>query len=225
MCKAGGIAQRRRRHVAEHADILVAHHQPAQHLHTAQHHGMIDPSDQACALGDADKIVGGQNLVLVVAQPRHRLVVAHLALRQRHHRLQIDIEPVLLDRIPDGADELRRSGFFIEIPGSSGAQQINGVLVFSVCREHENGQLRFDMLQRLERIDAVLVGHRDVEQHHVEVARAHRGDGFGAARGFGCHLHVDLVSDELLQAGTDDGMVVGDQYPDHDSPLGPRRGS
>ena len=83
----------------QHADVLVAHHQPAQHLHTAQHHHVIDAPDQPAGFGRADEIVGGENLVALVAQPRHRLVIAHLALRQRHHRLQIEIEPVFLDRV------------------------------------------------------------------------------------------------------------------------------
>ena len=61
-------------------------------------------SPPASAVGD--EIVGGEHLVLVVAQPRHRLVEAHLALRQRHHRLQIDIEPVFLDGVLHGGEQL-----------------------------------------------------------------------------------------------------------------------
>jgi len=45
------------------------------------------------------KSSAARNLVALVAQPRHRLVIAHLALRQRHHRLQIEIDPVFLDRV------------------------------------------------------------------------------------------------------------------------------
>ena len=62
-------------------------------------------SPAASAIGD--EIVGGENLILVVAQPRHRLVEAHLALRQRHHRLQIDIDPVFLDGALHRAENLR----------------------------------------------------------------------------------------------------------------------
>jgi hypothetical protein len=92
--------------VAEHADILVADHQPAQYLNTAQHHGVIDASDQAGTLGGADEVLRHQDLVLVVAQPRNCFVVAHLALRQRHHWLQIDVEAVLLDGAFHRGDEL-----------------------------------------------------------------------------------------------------------------------
>ena len=47
----GRVAERRRGDVAEHADFLVAHHQAAQHLHTAQHHHVIDAPDQPAGLG------------------------------------------------------------------------------------------------------------------------------------------------------------------------------
>ena len=111
-----GIAERRRRDVAEHADVLVAHHQSPQHLDTTQHHHVIDLADQPAGFGGGDEIVGGENLVLVVAQPRHRLVEAHLALRQRHHRLQVDIEPAFLDGVFHRGKQLRlvargRGGF------------------------------------------------------------------------------------------------------------------
>jgi hypothetical protein len=68
---------------------------------------VIDLPHQPAGFGDGDEIVGGKNLVLVVAQPRHRLVEPHLALGQRHHRLQIDIEPVFLDRVPHRSKQLR----------------------------------------------------------------------------------------------------------------------
>ena len=105
--EGGGIAERRRGDVAEHADVLVAHHQPAQHLHAFQHHHVIDPPDQPGGFRDRDEIVGGEKLVLVVAQPRHRLVEAHLALRQGHHRLQIDVDPVFLDGALHRGEDLR----------------------------------------------------------------------------------------------------------------------
>ena len=105
--EGGGIAERRRGDVAEHPDVLVAHHQPAQHLHASQHHHVIDPPDQPGGFRDRDEIVGGEHLILVVAQPRHRLVEAHLALRQRHHRLQIDIDPVFLHRAFHRGEDLR----------------------------------------------------------------------------------------------------------------------
>ena len=103
----GRIAKRRRGDIAEYSDVLVAHHQPAQHLHAFQHHGVIDPPDQPGSLRDRNEVVGGEKLVPVVAQPRHRLVKAHLALRQRHHRLQENVDPVFLHRASHGSEDLR----------------------------------------------------------------------------------------------------------------------
>ena len=67
---------------------------------------MIDPADQPGGFRHRNEIVGGEQLILVVAQPRHRLVEAHLALRQRHHRLQVDVDPVFLDRASYGREDL-----------------------------------------------------------------------------------------------------------------------
>ena len=116
-----GIAERRRRDVAEHADVLVADHQPAQHLHAAEHHDVIDLAHQAGGFRGGDEIVGGQDLVLVVAQPRHRLVEAHLALRQRHHRLQIDVDAVGFDGALDGGEDLRVAADRSAAIGAAGA--------------------------------------------------------------------------------------------------------
>ena len=106
MREGGGIAERGGRDVAEHADVLVAHHQAPQHLHAAQHHHVVDASDQARGLCDADELLGGDQLVALVAQARHRLVEPHLALRQRHHRLQEYVDAVLVDRIAQRRQQL-----------------------------------------------------------------------------------------------------------------------
>ena len=94
----GGIAERRGGHVAEHPDLLVAHHQAPQHLYATQHHGVIDASHQAGGLDEGQEIFGREHLIILVANSRHRFVEADFALRQGHHRLQVDVEPVFLDR-------------------------------------------------------------------------------------------------------------------------------
>ena len=44
-----------------------------------------------------DEIGGRHDFALLRAQPRHRLVVADLALRQRHDRLQVEVDAVGVD--------------------------------------------------------------------------------------------------------------------------------
>ena len=95
----GRIAQCRTGDVAEHADILAADHQAAQHLHTAQHHHVVDLAHQARGFGRADEVACGQHLILIVAQARHRLVETNLALGQRHHRLKKEIDAVGFDGV------------------------------------------------------------------------------------------------------------------------------
>ncbi len=57
----------------------------------------IRPPLSACG----DEVGRVQHVAALGAQPRHRLVVAHLALRQRHDRLQVEVDPVGLDRVAD----------------------------------------------------------------------------------------------------------------------------
>ena len=133
--KRAGIAEGRRRDIAEYADILVAHHQPPQHLHASQHHHVVDPPDQPGVLGGADEILGSEDLVLFVAQPRHRFVEAHLALRQAHHRLQINVDAVFLYRAPHRGQELRMAAGGCAVAGDG----LAGDSVGSRHRGREHG--------------------------------------------------------------------------------------
>ena len=79
----------------------------------------------------ARKSAAGDDLAVLGAQPRHRLVVAHLALRQRHDRLQVEIDAVGVGRLADrGDDALRGSG-----RGSGGAPTVS----VSVERQRAGG--------------------------------------------------------------------------------------
>ena len=75
------------------------------------------------------------------------------------------------------------------------------------------------MKDRSERVDAALVGHRDVEQDHVDAALAHDVQRIAAIGRLGDDLEVDLVGEELPQSGPDHGMVIDDGNSDHDAAL------
>src|SRR6202040_371648 len=48
-------------------------------------------------LGIRQKVRGGDDLAVTGIEPGHRFVIAHLALRQRHDRLQVEIDPLAVD--------------------------------------------------------------------------------------------------------------------------------
>jgi hypothetical protein len=52
-------------------------------------------------------------------------------------------------------------------------------------------------LDRGERVDAALVGHREVHDEDVDLALADDVDGFAAVRGLGHDREVDLLGEEL----------------------------
>ncbi len=102
-----GVAQGDARDVAEQADVLVAHQKPAQHLHAAQQDGLVDPRHRAGFFRDLDEVGRGDDVVVAIADPRHCLIVAHLALRQRDHRLQMQVDAIGIDRVLDRSDNAR----------------------------------------------------------------------------------------------------------------------
>ena len=111
--------------------------------------------------------------------------------------------------------QLGRRRLLVEVTRCTGTQQVDGVLVLRVSGQHQHGHFRADLLHGLQRIDAVLVGHGNVEQEDIELGRTDQRDGFGTGCRFAHDLHVGLVGDELAQTGAHDGVVVGNHDADH----------
>ena len=87
--------------IAEQADVAVLEQQPPHHLHAAEHHQIVDLRHQSAAFRQRHEVGREQHLAGLGAQPRHRLVVADLALRQRHDRLQIEVDAIGIDGAAD----------------------------------------------------------------------------------------------------------------------------
>jgi hypothetical protein len=82
-------------------------------------------------------------------------------------------------------------------------------------RQNEDRQVGRARLDRGERVDAALVGHRQVHDEDVDVALADDVDRLAAVRRLGDDLKVDLVGEVLAQPGANDGVVVDDGDSDH----------
>ncbi len=76
-----GISQGRAGEIAEQADVAVLEQQPAHHLHAAQHRKRVELRHQRARFGVREEIGRRDHLAAVRLEPRHRLVIAHLALR------------------------------------------------------------------------------------------------------------------------------------------------
>ncbi len=83
--------------IAEQPDLAVLQLQAPHHLHAAEQQQIVDLRHQAGGFGILDEIGGRNDVAGFGPQPRHRLVEAHLALRQRHNRLQVKIDPAGID--------------------------------------------------------------------------------------------------------------------------------
>jgi len=87
-------------------------------------------------------------------------------------------------------------------------------LLLGVHAENQHGQAGVFLLDQLECVDAVAVGHRDVHQHDIPLAGAHHLHGLDAVLGFAGHGEVGRVREDLAQALPDDRVIVGNQDPD-----------
>src|ERR1035438_9129808 len=65
------------------------------------------------------------------------------------------------------------------------------------------------------RFEAVGAGHADVHQHHLSAQGAGEGDGCRAVGGLADDLDVGGYADQNSEAGPDEGLVIGEQDPDH----------
>ena len=101
LLEAGRVGQRRGADIAEYPDVAALHLQAARDLHAAEHQLIVDLRHQADGFGIFDEVAGRNDVAFLGAQPRQRLVVAHLALRQRDDRLQIKIDTIGVDRLAD----------------------------------------------------------------------------------------------------------------------------
>ena len=81
-------------------------------------------------------------------------------------------------------------------------------MLFGIAAEDQDRQVRRARLDRRQRVDAALAGHRQVHHQHVDLGRAHEVDRLAAAGGFAHHAQVDLLGKELPQTGAHDGVVV-----------------
>jgi len=89
--------------------------------------------------------------------------------------------------------------------------------------QNQHRQVRRARLDRRERVDAALVGHRQVHDEDVDLPLPDDVDGLATVRSLRDDLQVDLLGEELLQAGANDGVVVDDGDSDHGGDLGKAR--
>jgi hypothetical protein len=77
--------------------------------------------------------------------------------------------------------------------------------------EDQHRQAGEFLLQLLERVDAIAIRHRNIEQEHIPGLLSRQAQCLGAIVGFAGDQHVFGFGKDLLEALAHDGVVVGDQ--------------
>jgi hypothetical protein len=117
------VGEARRRDVAEDADPALLLRQPAHDLHAAEQQEVVDGGDQARRLGDRQVFRRHDHPARGVAQPRVALVIGRAPLRQADHRLQVEVDAVVGQRLADDLHHPRRPGLG---PGPTGGEVRGG---------------------------------------------------------------------------------------------------
>ncbi len=129
---------------------------------------MIDTRDEPGGFRDFDEIVGCQNQIILATQPCYRFVEADLALRQGHHRLQVNVQSIFpncgFHRVEDLHLAAGRGGFL----GGDGSRR-GGNRRRRRCRAGAlRGQRR--LFRRLARRSVCRCGGRHARRQHVLMA-------------------------------------------------------
>ena len=121
------------------------------------------------------------------------------------------------ERRPDPAHQLRRLDVLEQEARGARAQRREDPLVVAEARQHDHPCARSRGPQRAQRAEPVGAGHDEVEQHDVGPELARRRDRGRPVRGFPDDLDVVLELEVGPQPLAHDGVIVGDQHPDHDA--------
>ncbi len=131
----------------------------------------------------------------------------------RHRRID---QCIAVERGVHGSDELLGARSLEEEPPGSGFQRSVDVAVGVECGDddHRNRIVDVRSGQLPCRLDAVEIGHSDVEQADVGPELPGQGDGGASVVCLTDDLDVALAVENRHQAGTDDVLVVGNEQSD-----------
>src|SRR5450631_1990179 len=144
---------------------------------------------------------------------RWSIGVAIDAFRERLRKLRGDVLPPA-HHLPYRVHKLAGGGHLGEVSPSTCLECAHRILVLGVHAQHEHRQHRQFEPDLLQRFDAVLSRHCDVEHQHVAGGLPYVLHHFGVIRRLADDLEVGLRRKDLAQALADHRMIIGDQNAD-----------
>src|SRR5205814_3916718 len=126
---------------------------------------------------------------------------------------------------PDRRSKLARSAFLGQITRCAGLDRAHRILMLLMHAEHEDAQTRALAFHLLDQLHPALAGHRQIEQEDIEIELTDALHHLMAIPRLAHDVEVDRCLEQLAQSLPDDGVIVGDDDPDHGagpSPQGSR---
>ena len=142
-------------------------------------------------------------------------------LKERTGHPRVDVDVAANGRM-DRLDDLRLLGPLDHVAGGAGAQRFVHHALVLVHGEEQHEELRVPLLQAQRRLDAVLRGHRDIEQDDVGLQALGQAQRLRAVARLADDLEVGVGQEQGPEAGADHRVVVSDQDADRQSAPPPR---
>src|SRR5581483_1895167 len=112
-------------------------------------------------------------------------------------------------------DQFFRGALFGEIPGRPGFEGADCKLLFLMHCQDENRSLGKLLMYIFQRIEPITTRQGNIEDRDIPLAEAGEFKGPGCAFGLTGDLHTGFLLYDLFETPSHNGMVVGDEHPDH----------
>lgn len=152
-----------------------------------------------------------QKIVTVIEAPPANL--AHVILDEKFRNARAEIRVSRRYR-PNGSQNIGLGRGFQKIPSRSrlqGPEHVAFVGVHADDYDSDGGKFLFYAGRRVGPVEA---RHAYVEQSDLRFVKGGQFDRFVAVRCFGYHVKLSVPFEQRPQSPPDQGMVIGDQYPD-----------
>ena len=134
-----------------------------------------------------------------------------------HHRCRgVRIQPDLAGvDLADALDDEVRRGLFQHDAATAQLHGLHELVLVLRGRQNDHARPLVGLLKRLQRRQAVQIGHAQIQQQNIGVQFPHALQHLAAVPGLSHDVEIILKKEQLLESIAHDGMIVGDEDANH----------
>jgi hypothetical protein len=115
-------------------------------------------------------------------------------------------------------DQLFWRTFFGEIPGGPGFERANRNLFFRMHRQNKNRKIWIFVLEFFQYVEPATPGQGNIQDDDIRLAVTGEFKCFRVTPRLPGYYHIRLFGYDLFEPAADDGVVVGNEHFNHDTP-------